>query len=90
VLTRAFASHRGAVRACFEQHTLELTGSPRIEVVFRIGRSGRVESASLEPANLVGTALGGCVLRVARQVSFGPQARPVRFSIPLTASRESR
>ncbi len=89
-LTRAFASHRRAARACFERHALDLSGSPQVEIQFRIATSGRVESATLRPANLAATALGRCILGVASHVDFGPQERPLRFTIPLTASVSGR
>ncbi len=85
-LTRAFASHRRAIQACYESHTVELSGTPRVEIQFRIDRAGDVEAVALAPANLATTALGECILGVARAVRFGPQERPLRFSIPVTAT----
>jgi serine/threonine protein kinase len=85
-LNRAFAKRSGALQGCFARNADALQGSPQVTIRFQVGVSGAVESASLQPAALTGTALGGCVLDVARKTVFPPQEKPVAFSIPFQAS----
>ncbi len=84
-LSRQFARRQSALEACFERHAAELQGRPEISVNFDVATSGRVSSATLSPAAINKTLLGECMLAVARATDFGPQTKPVRFSIPLTA-----
>jgi hypothetical protein len=37
------------------------------------------------PENAAGSALGQCLLEVARSTQFGPQQREVSFRIPISA-----
>lgn len=85
-LNRAFAKRSGALQGCFARNADALQGSPQVTIRFQVGVSGAVESASLQPAALTGTALGACVLDVARSTVFPTQEKPVAFSIPFQAS----
>jgi eukaryotic-like serine/threonine-protein kinase len=85
-LNQAFAQRSGALQNCFQKNTEGLSGSPQVTIKFRVGTAGNVESASLQPESLAGTALGSCVLGVARTTKFPPQENPVAFSIPFQAS----
>lgn len=84
-LTEPFARRQPALEACFARFASELQGRPEISVTFAVQTSGHVSSATLSPQVMSGTPLGKCLLSVARGTNFGPQARPVRFSIPLIA-----
>ena len=86
-LTRAFSRESGRIEACFGQHTQDLSGQPRLEVRFSIDPSGSVRSAELLPASVGGTALGQCILRVARNTSFPARDQPATFRIPIVARR---
>lgn len=85
-LNRAFAKRSGALQNCFVRNADTLQGSPQVTIRFQVSTSGAVESAALQPAALSGTALGACVLQVARSTAFPPQEKPVAFSIPFQAS----
>ena len=85
--TRALASKQGALRDCFQQHSVEVSGVPQLGIRFRVAESGEVAEAALEPAAIGQTALGRCVLEVARTTQFGPQERPVTIRIPLRVRR---
>ncbi len=89
-LSRQFARRRGAIEVCFKRFTTELQGQPEISVNFEVAASGRVTSASLIPAALNGTPFGQCLLSVARQSSFEPRRKAVRFAIPLRARAVSK
>ena len=88
-LTRAFGRRQKLIEECFATHATELQGQPRIAVHFRIGTRGQVLEAALSPEPLAGTALGRCLLGVARAASFGPQQIEVAFRIPITAQKLS-
>jgi serine/threonine protein kinase len=88
-LTRAFGRRQKLIEECFSTHAKELQGQPQIAVHFRIGTRGQVLEAALSPEPLAGTALGRCVLGVARAASFGPQQIEVAFRIPITAQKLS-
>jgi eukaryotic-like serine/threonine-protein kinase len=84
-LTRSFARHEGALGACFDRHAAELEGHPEIAVSFEADASGAVQSAALVPSSLEQTALGRCLLGVARRASFGALGKTTRFTIPIPA-----
>jgi serine/threonine-protein kinase len=84
-LSKTFSRKQGAVRACFESHTVDLSGQPQISVRFQVDTAGKVTRAELIPASLQGTALGGCILNIARSTQFGPLTEPITFTIPITA-----
>ena len=86
-LTRRFQQRQGAVQGCFERHASSVEGRPRISVRFNITKSGSVSGAQLIPGSIAGTAVGGCILGVARSTRFGPQPSAFSFSIPIAARR---
>lgn len=85
-LTRALAKHEGALGACFDRHAAQLEGTPEIAISFEAAENGEVRSAALVPSSLEHTALGDCLLGVARKVSFGSLGKLTRFTIPIRAS----
>ena len=62
-----------------------LEGNPEIAISFEVDASGTVQSAALVPASLESTALGRCLLDVARGISFGRLDKTTRFTIPIQA-----
>lgn len=89
-LTRAFASRRPAILACFREQAEGLSGAPRVDIRFSVAASGEVTDVDLSPASLAGTGLGSCITRVARGTRFPPQPRALRFVIPVTATARQR
>jgi len=85
-LSRALAKHERALGGCFDRHAAQLEGTPEIAISFEAAPNGAVRSAALVPSSLEGTALGRCLLDVARGVSFGPLDKKTRFTIPIHAS----
>jgi eukaryotic-like serine/threonine-protein kinase len=85
-LSRALARHEQALGACFDRHAAQLEGTPEIAISFEVDPSGAVQSGALVPSALEGTALGRCLLDVARGVSFGRLEKTTRFTIPIHAS----
>jgi serine/threonine-protein kinase len=88
-LTSAFQKQRGRVEACFRQHSGE-GETPQLTVRFQVEASGAVKSAELQPASVAGTALGACIVGIARSTRFPASSAPVAFSIPITARKASR
>ncbi len=86
-LSRAFARQQGRIQACFLQHAADITGNPVISIRFQIDVAGHVQTADLAPAGLSHTALGTCLVAVARATEFGSQPGPAAFRIPITAHR---
>ena len=84
-LSRKFSERRGAVQQCFQAHTLVLEGTPNIGIRFQVDAAGHVTSASIQPGDLASTALGQCLLGVARSTKFGPQPEARAFTIPIRA-----
>lgn len=84
-LTATFSRRQGEVQGCFARHADSLEGSPQLSVRFSVNPNGTVDSATLSPAAVAGTALGSCILGIARTTRFAPREKPVAFSIPITA-----
>ena len=87
-LSRAFGRKQGAVQRCFQAHIQNLEGTPQIAIHFAIDKAGHVTSATILPAQLGSTALGQCLVGVARSTEFGPQPEPRAFTIPIHARSE--
>jgi serine/threonine-protein kinase len=86
-LSRALQQEQRRIERCFEQHAAELEGQPQITLRFEVAANGAVQRASLGPQALATTALGQCILAIARTVSFPAQGEAVAFSVPLTARK---
>ncbi|HVJ13910.1 MAG TPA: protein kinase [Polyangiaceae bacterium] len=86
-LSRAFQRQQGRIEQCFQTHTKDVEGQPRIAVRFSIDKAGAVQNAELTPATLSGTPLGACILTAARGTQFGAQSEALTFTIPITARR---
>lgn len=88
-ITAAFQKQRGRVEACFRAHSSD-EQQPQLTIRFQVEASGVVRSADLQPASLGGTALGGCILGIARGTRFPASDAPLTFSIPITARKSGR
>jgi hypothetical protein len=84
-LTAAFQKQRGRVEACFHQNPSEAT--PQLTLHFQVEGSGTVRSAELSPSGVAASALGSCILGVARATHFPSGDAPVSFTIPITARK---
>jgi serine/threonine-protein kinase len=83
-LASAFQRRQGAIQHCFAQNPAA-GETQHISVRFEVDRSGHVVSTALSPSSVESQALGTCILGVARNTDFGPQAEAVSFSIPISA-----
>ncbi len=86
-VTRAFRRREATVQNCFRRHAVELKGKPKINILFLVNRSGRVEDAKVSPEGIANTALGKCIHNVAASTRFPRQAEQISFRIPVTAQR---
>jgi serine/threonine protein kinase len=86
-LTAAFQRQRGRVEACFRSQASDAVAQPQVTIRFQIEASGAVRSAELSPATIAGSALGACILGVARATRFPVSDGPVSFTIPITARK---
>lgn len=84
-LSAALSRHQGEIQTCFKRHATEVQGSPQLAIRFSVDVQGKVLGTSVSPASIAATALGDCLVRVARTTNFGPQDKPLEFSIPITA-----
>jgi outer membrane biosynthesis protein TonB len=86
-LTAAFQKQRGRIESCFRAEPAAAAAQPQLTLRFQIEASGAVRSVELMPAAVAGSALGACVLGVARGTRFPPSDAPVSFTIPITARK---
>jgi len=86
-LTSAFQKQRGRVEACFRQNSSEAT--PQLTLRFQVEASGAVRTAELSPPTVAASALGSCILGVARATHFPAGDAPISFTIPITARKTS-
>jgi len=86
-LTAAFQKQRGRVEACFRAESNVAATQPQLTIRFQIEASGAVRTAELAPAAVAGSALGACILGVARGTRFPASDAPVSFTIPITARK---
>lgn len=84
-LSRQFGRKHKQLQGCFEGHASDIEGQPQISVRFDVSASGKVRKVNLSPAALEATALGGCLLGVARATRFSRLEKPIRFTIPIQA-----
>jgi hypothetical protein len=83
----ALAGRQAAIRGCFDAHAAEVTGTPEVALELALGAGGEVTRAVVAPAALARTALGGCLVDVARGVRFPGTGAPVAVSIPVKVRR---
>ena len=85
VLTSTFAREQPRVQRCFTSHAQSGDSSNEIVVEFHVASSGSVAKAVLAPAKLGGSALGNCLISVAKSTRFPRLTRGVTFRIPIQA-----
>jgi hypothetical protein len=56
-----------------------------MSIRFSDDTDGNVTSAEVLPASVQSTALGSCLLDVARATQFGAQSKSVTFRVPIKA-----
>jgi serine/threonine-protein kinase len=86
-ITAAFQKQRGRIEACFRAESNAAGAQPQLTIRFQIEASGAVRTAELAPAAVAGSALGACILGVARGTRFPASDAPVSFTIPITARK---
>jgi hypothetical protein len=86
-ITAAFQKQRGRVEACFRAQPGDASAQPQLTIRFQIEATGAVRSVELSPAAVAGSALGACILGVARSTRFPAGEAPVSFTIPITARK---
>jgi len=82
-----FRARAGAISRCFADHVSSVEGSPEVVVHFEVAADGTVQRASLTPGAMEPTALGQCLLGIARSTHFVAQPSPFSFRVPLGARR---
>jgi eukaryotic-like serine/threonine-protein kinase len=85
LLARSFQRQEGKIQSCFRDHPESIEGEPHISVRFQVSASGAVQNALVSPSSVASTALGACIVSVARSTDFGPQPEPISFAIPIAA-----
>jgi len=89
-LSATFQLQQSKIESCFERFAQDVVGRPNLSVQFQVQVDGSVKSADLTPAALSSSAMGGCLLQVARATRFQALEEPMSFSIPITARRVPR
>lgn len=84
-LTSRFAREQPRVQRCFAAHAEGLGAMPELTLEFHVASSGVVDKSELLPAQLASSALGTCLLEVARSTRFPRLTRAVTFQIPIQA-----
>jgi eukaryotic-like serine/threonine-protein kinase len=85
LLTNIFAREQSRIQRCFTLHAEADTSRNPITVEFRVDASGTVGSAQLLPVEAEASALGACLLSVARATRFPRLTHVVTFRIPIQA-----
>jgi len=87
-LSGAFQRQQGRVAGCFRGNPDDLGSAPQLSIRFKIDGSGQVQTAELSPASLSQSALGACILGVARSTRFPGTGSALTFVVPITAVRK--
>ncbi len=87
---KTFRKHGRALTRCFNKHADPDKPSVRLTVISSIAKSGRVSEVKLKPAAIGATALGRCIIKVARKIRYPRHTIPViNFVQPLQLKRTS-
>ena len=79
--------HRG-LTTCFNKHTKASDPEIRLRVISTIRGNGRVAEVKLQPPEQNATAVGRCVIKVARRIRYPRHDKPmVSFHQPLRVTR---
>jgi hypothetical protein len=90
-VSAALDARREAMAGCIEAHPADVAEARgrRFHLVVTVDQTGRVERARLDDADLGATALGSCLVRLARELRFEPfDGEPVRVELPLRLADE--
>lgn len=82
-LSAALSARKGELTACFNRHPGDTEGISSVKIKFSVAASGSVSRASVSPASVSGSALGSCLIKVAKSIKFPAQDQPLTFSIPI-------
>lgn len=85
LLTSRFAREQPRVQRCFASHAQGESSLGELTIEFHVASSGTVEKSVLLPAQLASTALGTCLIDVAKSTRFPRLTHPVTFRIPIQA-----
>jgi hypothetical protein len=85
MLTSNFARQQPRVQRCFGAHAVASDSHGEIMIEFRVDSAGSVEKAELVPAKLGSSALGSCLIAVAKSTHFPRLTHGVTFRIPIQA-----
>jgi len=83
-LSSPLTKRAAEIRRCFGDRDADEAGSGEISLRFEVGADGIVKSVAVQPAALASTPLGACLVKIGRTTSFGPQAAPIAFRIPVS------
>jgi eukaryotic-like serine/threonine-protein kinase len=92
-LSQIFGRKQARVESCFHKHAAQSAGPagpPPLSIHFRVNDAGEVAEASISPDDMAGTALGGCLLDVARTTHFGALQHSVAFRIPISIEKVAK
>jgi len=87
----ALDARREAMAGCIEAHPADVAEARArpFHLVVTVDQTGRVARARLDDADLGATALGSCLVRLARELRFEPfDGEPVRVELPLRLAGE--
>jgi len=83
-LSSPLTKRAAEIRHCFGDRDADEAGSGEISLRFEVGADGIVKAVAVQPAALAATPLGACLVKIGRTTSFGPQAAPIAFRIPVS------
>lgn len=90
-VSAALDARRADIEACLSAHPAEAAGAGgrRFHLVLTVADSGHVSAAQLDDAEVGATALGACLVRLGREVTFPAfDGEPVLIELPLRLARE--
>ena len=90
-MVAALDARREAMAGCIAAHPADVAEARarRFHLVVTVDQTGRVARARLDDPDLGATALGSCLVRLARELRFEPfDGEPVRVELPLRLADE--
>jgi eukaryotic-like serine/threonine-protein kinase len=86
-LSRVFGRRQAHVEGCFHKYAPGAAALPPISLHFRVDAAGEVAEAIVSPPDVAPTALGRCLLEIARSTHFGALQHGVSFHIPISIEK---
>jgi serine/threonine-protein kinase len=83
LLTSSFAHEQPRVQRCFTAHADSSQSLAEITIGFHVSPAGEVEQADVKPSRVASSALGGCLLDIAKSTRFPRLTHAVTFRIPI-------